>query len=241
MMGAGFITTPRPSFKDRQMQFARVRNAEAQKGNALKRLFADRDLSYPPAEIFIRIFKRERTVELWARDSRRAELTLMREFAFCAMSGVLGPKRRQGDGQIPEGIYRIDRFNPTSNFHLSLGLNYPNEVDRINGAGRNLGGDVFIHGGCATIGCVPITDDGIKELYLVAVEATSAGQTSVPVHVFPARLEEQTMRWLDSNFSGDQILLAFWRDLKPAYDLFEKTKRVPKASVDRLGRYRFTP
>ena len=73
------------------------------------------------------------------------------------------PQATQGDSQVPEGFYHMDRFNPLSNFHLSLGVSYPNQSDRILGASGRLGGDIFIHGDCVTIGCVPITDEGIRE------------------------------------------------------------------------------
>lgn len=104
---------------------------------------------------------------------------LIKDYQICSLSGELGPKRQQGDLQVPEGFYWIDRFNPASNFYLSLGINYPNQFDRILGKSGELGGDIFIHGGCVTIGCIPITDDKIKELYLIAVEAKSNGQDGV--------------------------------------------------------------
>jgi murein L,D-transpeptidase YafK len=74
---------------------------------------------------------------------------------------MLGPKRRKGDGQVPEGLYVIDTFNPNSIFYLSLGINCPNASDRVLGKGE-LGGDIFIHGNRVTIGCIPIRDYPIK-------------------------------------------------------------------------------
>jgi murein L,D-transpeptidase YafK len=99
------------------------------------------------------------------------EFLHIKTYTVCATSGLIGPKRMQGDLQIPEGFYYIDRFNPYSNFYLSLGINYPNTSDRILGDKNNLGGDIFIHGDCVTIGCLPITDSEIKELYIFCVEA----------------------------------------------------------------------
>jgi hypothetical protein len=105
------------------------------------------------------------------------------------MAGELGPKRKQGDNQTPEGFYAISYFNPRSDFHLSLHIDYPNRRDRAAGAdGVKLGGDIFIHGGCLSEGCLAITDEGIRELYWLAVEARSVGQRRIPVHIFPARL-----------------------------------------------------
>src|SRR5690606_11025729 len=98
------------------------------------------------------------------------KFTLVKTYPVCSSSGLPGPKRKKGDRQTPEGFYHIDRFNPQSAFHLSLGINYPNSSDKILGH-SDPGGDIFIHGSCVTIGCVPLTDDLIKEVYVLAVEA----------------------------------------------------------------------
>ncbi|MFC7667854.1 murein L,D-transpeptidase family protein [Hymenobacter humi] len=106
---------------------------------------------------------------------------------------------------MPEGFYQIDRFNPKSEYHLSLGLNYPNAADLALGE-PDPGGDIFIHGGEVTIGCLPITDIGIEEVYLIAVAARAAGQTLIPVHIFPFPLTESELarRTASPNY-------AFWR------------------------------
>ncbi|HEV8486119.1 MAG TPA: L,D-transpeptidase family protein [Blastocatellia bacterium] len=224
------------SFKAEQMKFDRVRAAIAEKEPAIKRLFAQKRLSYPPKQIFIRVFKREQAVELWVSEADPDTFELLKEYKVCASSGTVGPKREQGDDQVPEGFYRIDRFNPLSNFHLSLGVNYPNQADKMLGVKGRLGGDIFIHGNCVTIGCVPITDESIKELYVIAVEARSAGQTSIPIHIFPAKLHEKGLKRLEREF-GNPKLLEFWMSLKPGYDFFEKNRRLPIITIDRQGRY----
>ena len=230
-----------PSFKLSQMRFERVRLAAAHKEPVLKRLFAERKLNYPPARILIRVFKRERILEVWGAEPGARIFFLVKEYQVCATSGGPGPKRRVGDGQVPEGFYNINRFNPVSNFHLSLGLDYPNRSDRILGTRANQGGDIFIHGGCVTIGCVPITDEGIDELYVLAVEAKSAGQTFIPVHIFPARMSDAAMVRLRQDHAASKDLVDFWKNLKEGYDNFERTRMLYSVKVDRLGRYNFTP
>ena len=225
------------SFKARQAKHSRVRDAIAEKEPSIRAYFKQKGFAYPPGKIFIRIFKRERTLELWASRAGQDRFEMLKAYNFCATSGGLGPKRRQGDEQIPEGFYYVDRFNPASNFHLSLGINYPNESDRILGVKGRLGGDIFIHGGCATIGCVPITDDRIKELYLIAIEARSAGQRQIPVHIFPARLNQSGMKLLESRYPDNAGINNFWTNLKQGYDFFEKHRRLPAITVDRQGRY----
>jgi murein L,D-transpeptidase YafK len=224
-------------FKREQTRFPRVKAAIEEKEFLLRELCTSKKLSYPPKEMLIRIFKYEQGLEVWVRYSVDSSFTLLKEYRICRLSGILGPKREQGDSQVPEGFYVVSGFNPNSNFHLSLKINYPNKSDRILGVRGNLGGDIFIHGNCVTVGCVPITDDWIKEVYLLAVEAHSAGQKSIPVHVFPVRMNEEGMNVLRKNFPADEPLLDFWNNLKTGYDYFEKYRLVPSITVDSGGKY----
>src|ERR1051325_1158262 len=223
------------NFKSQQAKFPRVQTAIAEKGEAVRRLFAAKHLAFPSNDIFLRAFKREGVLELWAKGDGKYEL--IKEYKICAASGSLGPKRRQGDNQVPEGFYYVDRFNPASNFYLSLGVNYPNESDRILGARGSLGGDIFIHGNCVSIGCMAITEEQIKELYVIAVGARAAGQAKIPVHIFPSGMNPQGMKRLEREAAQNPALLGFWQNLKEGYDLFETRHRLPVVTVDRQGRY----
>jgi len=95
-----------------------------------------------------------------------------------ADSGGPGPKLRRGDGQIPEGFYRITSFNPKSRYHLSIRLDYPSAADRrqaVNEGREDLGGDIFIHGGTASIGCIAIGDPAIELVYAACWLACQRG------------------------------------------------------------------
>jgi len=224
------LTAP---FEAEQRRFERVRGAFERTEEAVRARFREAGAAYPPKAIFLRVLKHERELELWAL-GKKDRYALVRRYAICAASGALGPKRRRGDLQVPEGFYRIDRFNPWSNFHLSLGVDYPNASDRALGDKRDLGGDIFIHGDCASIGCVAITDPMIEEVYVAAVKARSGGQRSIPVHIFPRRLDEAGLAALE----GDDALLAFWKSLAPGYAYFEAHRALPKVSVGPDGLYR---
>jgi hypothetical protein len=224
-------------FMDTQLRHHRVLNARDAARPRLIALFNEHGLAFPPAEIFIRVFKHERLVEVWARSEADAELALVREYAMCEVSGRPGPKRFQGDLQIPEGVYYIDEFNPRSAYHLSLGLNYPNLSDRLRSPEVLLGGDIYIHGGCETVGCVPIEDHNIAELYWIAAQASEAGQTVIPVHIFPARLDPDRLQWLEETFRPERDLLTFWHNLAEGYAFFEESRRVPWVTVSEDGRY----
>jgi murein L,D-transpeptidase YafK len=213
----------------------RVRTAHEARGAELRALFAAARLPFPPRGVLLRAFKEEKELELWGAGAG-GEYALVKRFPICASSGSLGPKRREGDLQVPEGFYTLSQFNPQSRFHLSLGVSYPNASDRILGEKGRLGGAIFIHGACVTIGCVPLTDAGIELVYLAALEARAAGQREIPVHLFPARLTDGTLRRLRA---GDPAAVALWRNLKEGYDLFERDRRPPRVRVDSQGRYHF--
>ncbi len=118
----------------------------------------------------ILIFKEERRLEIWKFSDKWKHI---KNFPFTAFSGKLGPKLRQGDRQIPEGIYGVEYLNPNSKFYLSFKVDYPNKFDRKKGKERNekdLGGDIFIHGNNKTIGCVPVGDDAIEELFYIVAK-----------------------------------------------------------------------
>jgi murein L,D-transpeptidase YafK len=225
------------SFRDRQLRFPRVRSAYEVRADDVRRIFRQHDID-GPAEIFFRVFKREQLMEVWARGQGAGTFVLVNTYAMCGSSGDLGAKRERGDEQIPEGFYSIDVFNPASRFHLSLGVNYPNAVDRARGAAGNLGGDIFIHGGCATVGCVPVTDAGIEEVYVMALMARDAGQERIPVHMFPTRLDDDGFAWLRETFGPDHPDFGFWENLREGYLAFEGTRTIPH--IDHYnGRYTF--
>ena len=236
-----FSTVSAGEFRDQQFRYPRVRAAAAAKGAAVEAAFRAAGVAWPPREIYLRGFKMEQELELWARGSRSETYRRVAVYPICAGSGRSGPKRRQGDTQVPEGCYRVSVFNFWSRFHLSLGLDYPNLADRRREGPGDLGGDIFIHGGCATIGCLPLTDGGIEEVYLAALAAADAGQDAIPVHLFPLRFTDGLFPALAADNASDPALVPFWQDLRAVYDHFERTRRLPRITVDPAGRYRITP
>jgi murein L,D-transpeptidase YafK len=223
------------SFKDAQLKNQRVKSAYAEKENTIKTYFSEKGLAYDDYNLFLRIFKKEQKLEVWVSKKNKQTYTLLHTYDFCSSSGTLGPKRKEGDLQIPEGIYHINHFNPQSNFLLSLGINYPNAADKIFSDKKNPGGSIYIHGNCVTIGCIPITDDKIKELYLLAVEARSQGQEKIPVHIFPAKLSEGILQQLVED--NGAVHQKFWSNLKTIYADFESNKQLKKIAINTKGEY----
>ena len=134
--------------------------------------------------------KKERQLEVWGHLADQAPQFITR-FPFTGFSGKLGPKLREGDRQIPEGLYRIEYLNPNSSYHLSMKVSYPNSFDRQKGKldGRDrLGFDIFIHGKSATIGCIPIGDAAIEILFAM-VQQIGPAHTAVILSPYDMRVE----------------------------------------------------
>lgn len=191
-------------------------------------------LSWDDFELYIRAFKKEKKLEVWAKEKGNHQFKQIDIYLFCKSSGTLGPKRREGDGQIPEGFYHIDRFNPKSQYHLSLGINYPNAADRKHADHSAPGSDIFIHGGCETVGCIPIMDSKIEILYLLAEQAHMLGQRNIPVHIFPTIMRPGPLKVLELNHPEH---MALWSQMQPVYKEFNRYKRIPAISIDKHGAY----
>lgn len=226
------------SFKTEQKKYPRVREAYQEKEKVIESLLNKISINPNGLKIYLRAFKAEKEIELWANDNTGKQYKLLKTYKVCRTSGSYGPKRKRGDFQIPEGYYHIDRFNPASSYHLSLGVNYPNTSDRILASSADPGGDIFIHGSCVTIGCLPVTDDLIKELYIFAVEAKDSGQEQIPVTIFPARLTASKHAQLKNHYKDDQDKIDLWADLKEGYDFFNEHKTVPKVVFLSNGRHK---
>ena len=209
----------------------RVDAIREQRDADVARLLADAGVSDPPERVYLRAFKEERQLELWA-GRKGAALALVKTYPICAASGALGPKRREGDLQVPEGLYEVPEFNPGSNFHLSMKVSYPNASDRVRSDPRRPGGLIYLHGNCASIGCIAIEDGPIEEVYLIA---QSARARPLRIDIFPARL---SIPWLEAQ--KDSPHLGLWRELEPAYRQFEASRQVPAFTVGKDGRYLVT-
>ena len=155
--------------------------------------------TYPPRAVTLLVLKEERVLELWADDGAPR---LVHRYPVLAASGALGPKLREGDRQVPEGVYRVLWLNPNSSYHLSMKLDYPNAFDREHARrdGRTgLGGDIFVHGRAVSIGCVALGDPAIEELFVLAADTGVARVKAViaprDLRVASARDPEIAAAW----------------------------------------------
>ncbi|MDP3532083.1 MAG: L,D-transpeptidase family protein [Alphaproteobacteria bacterium] len=175
------------------------------------------------SNVFVRIFKKDKELELWIKG--KDTFQLFKTYPICAMSGVLGPKMKQGDKQAPEGFYTLsaDSLHPNSRYHLALNVGYPNHYDK---AMDSTGSHIMIHGDCRSIGCFAMTDPQIEEIYTLIHFALEAGQKQVPLHIFPFHLKPEHLK---NHIKSSWYF--FWSMLQPIYLEFEKTKIPPVIKI----------
>jgi len=174
--------------------------------------------------ILVRIFKEEAEMEVW-KQTRDGKYDLLKTYPICKWSGDLGPKKKEGDRQAPEGFYTITpaQMNPNSNYYLAFNTGFPNAYDRSHGYS---GSELMVHGDCSSRGCYAMTDEQILEIYALARESFFGGQSSFQFEAFPFRMTAMNMAKHRSNPN-----FAFWKMLKEGYDDFEATRQEPKVAV----------
>jgi hypothetical protein len=151
-------------------------------------------VAYPPRELALLAFKDVRHLELYARSSQKASWSFIKDYRVLGASGTLGPKLAEGDRQVPEGIYGVESLNPNSHYYLSIRIDYPNELDRAMAQreGREkLGGDIMIHGGRGSDGCLAMGNEAIEELFVLAAQV---GERHVRVVISPTDFRDPTSR-----------------------------------------------
>jgi len=181
-------------------------------------VFASRNIPYPPTRLALIGFKGERVLEVWATD-KDGMYQFIKSYPILAASGKPSPKLRQGDGQVPEGIYRIELLNPNSLYHLALRVSYPNDFDRQQAArdGRSdLGGDIMIHGGAGSSGCLAMGDEAAEDLFVLAART---GLAKVVVILSPVDFRR---RDLPRQTSQPAWIPGLYMDIRKALSIFPK-------------------
>ncbi len=150
----------------------------------LEPAFVHSGVAFPPQHIALIAYKDSNQLQLWA--GTEDQYRLVKTYPILAASGEPGPKLREGDRQVPEGIYQIEYLNPNSAYHLSMKLNYPNAFDLkyAQQEGRDQPGtNIFIHGKAVSIGCLAIGDTAIEELFTLS---HTVGRNNVKVIISPS-------------------------------------------------------
>lgn len=182
------------------------------------------------APILFRIFKAESELEIWKE--KGGIFVHFATYPICHWSGSLGPKIAEGDRQAPEGFYTVNRMQTrhVGRWPRSIDVGFPNIFDH---SLARTGSDILIHGGCSSVGCFAMTNPVMDEIHQLATEAVEAGQTEIPVHIFPFRMTDENLASYERS-----PWMPFWKNLKQGNDAFERTRRPPAVSICD-GRYLF--
>nr|WP_040916456.1 L,D-transpeptidase family protein [Legionella tunisiensis] len=189
----------------------------------LLRLFAKSNVAYPPKDIALLAFKKERKMELWARNGNTAWRHI-HTYPLTAFSGRLGPKLKERDRQIPEGIYRLITFNPFSSMHLSMMIDYPNHFDRLQASKdgrRRLGNNIFLHGRSLSVGCLAVGDRAIDQLFLLV---RRVGLSHVKLIIAPNDL--RVAKPATSNFAQPRWLPELYKQISSALSQFPYRNKI---------------
>ncbi|MGQ0800908.1 MAG: L,D-transpeptidase family protein [Pseudomarimonas sp.] len=200
---ANHLRTPR-TVEDRLREFG------APARERLLPHFASSGVTYPGERVTLVAFKDQRVLLLYAQDASGL-WHYIQKYSVRAASGTLGPKLREGDGQVPEGIYRVTFLNANSLYHVSLRLDYPNAFDRemARADGRTqLGGDIMIHGKSVSIGCLAMGDAVAEELFTLAADI---GMQKMQVIIAPTDFRQSSNATLPSSPSW---LTSLYRELR---------------------------
>ncbi|HHS8252535.1 TPA: L,D-transpeptidase family protein [Legionella anisa] len=187
----------------------------------LKSYFSKARVNYPPQDIALLAFKSERKVELWAKNPNQ-RWKHIHDYPLTGFSGRLGPKLRENDKQIPEGVYKLVNFNPFSSMHLSMMINYPNNFDRQKGyldGRRNLGNNIFIHGKNLSVGCLAVGDLAIDQLFILA---RRVGLSHIQVIIAPNDLRKSKPS--TSTFAQPRWLPELYKHIAESLKPFGKKK-----------------
>lgn len=165
---------------------------EKKRNNDFKNLFGNiNDIK----KIKIIGIKNVKKLEVWVMRSKSENRYIkLKEYDFTSFSGKQGPKLKRGDGQIPEGFYGIEYLNPNSRFYLSMKLTYPNSLDKEMGKKEfrnDLGDDIFIHGKNVTVGCIPIGNKNIEELFYLV---SKVGKQNTEVIISPVDFRKDEIK-----------------------------------------------
>lgn len=189
----------------------------------LIRYFNNALVTYPPREIALLGFKKERALELWAKNDNHI-WRFIHSYPLTAFSGRLGPKLKERDGQIPEGIYHLTTLNPFSSMHLSMMIDYPNSFDRLQASRdgrRQLGNNIFVHGKSLSVGCLAIGNHAIDQLFLLT---RRVGLVNTRIIIAPNDLRID--KPATSSFAQPRWLPELYRQISTALQQFPRKNKI---------------
>jgi len=197
-------------------------------------------LTYNSLDVLLIGYKNELELQLWvrARNSNSKYLRLKSFNITDSNVACLGPKSVLGDNLTPEGVYSVEFYSSLkwSDFYLAFRVSYPNDADiaRRNywGISAKPGGDINIHGCCISIGCIPIGNPDMEELFLL-IRANQKNGSAVKILIFPFKFDDLATKGRFINQYRDEVLLlGFWQSLERIHHYFLGSCQLPRVGFD---------
>lgn len=228
-----YIKAINQTFIENQKKYQQVAEAIHDKQSTVEVILSANNLAIDNFELYIRIFKKERQLELWGKSIKEKKWQLLNIYNLCIQVPNLGPRLNKID-ELPEGIYYVENFEPQSGLYLAIKINYPNTIDNYYIKNNTSMPSVHICGQCFSSGNFGVGESNIKEIYLFTIYATSNGQSRIPVHIFPCRMNETNYNLLIQN---EKKYENFWKGLSAIYSFFENNKIIPDIILNSDGTY----
>jgi len=196
-------------------------------------------VKFPIKNLFIRIFKADKSLEIWALDNTSTSYKLVKSYPLQNFDAGAGPKFNADDEQIPEGVYAINAFDTAFNDFPAVKLNWPNKADKLNGDNDTMKQDIFIYGGNENMGKIPLggESDISRDIFYITFKAYELSKGIIPVHIFPFKMGKKEMKLAKETYASNITSIQFWDNLQPVYQKFESNKRLPIITIDKRGRY----
>jgi murein L,D-transpeptidase YafK len=213
---------------------------------------AGKGVAYPPSAVVLRIFKKERELEIWAKNDGQEKMALVGTIPICAMDFTPGPKVIEGDGRTPEGFYHPEVAYGSRHYWMWMDLDdvdaqgetgrgssfkmcteYPNAVDRKrtkDARHAKTGGEICLHGNCVSAGCPSFRNRDFLPVFAFARHHDAKRHGRLQLHVFPFRLDKVDAAKRAAlaepypflDAVGKERVLRFWDNLQEGFDAFNK-------------------
>ncbi len=208
--------------------------------NQLPYLLRKNSLEYQDLDILFVVYKSELEFQVWAK-----KRTINSAYILIASYPItdptvakLGPKSRFGDSLTPEGIYSVDFYSSFrwSDYYLAFRVSYPNKFDHARrdfwNVGGKAGGDINIHGCCLSIGCIPLGNPAIEEVFFLARTNQSNG-SDISIIIFPFKFNNKVLK--DHHYGDSRIKSwnkDFWNSLEDLHKYFKKYNKIPDFTIN---------
>jgi murein L,D-transpeptidase YafK len=193
-------------------------------------------LDYEDMDILFVVYKSELEFQVWAKKKfEKSSYTLIKSFPITDPKvAKLGPKSKYGDSLTPEGVYSI-YFYPSfrwSDFHLAFGISYPNRLDHARRFYWNItekaGGDINIHGFCISIGCIPLGNPIMDEVFFLT-RANLQNGADISIMIFPFKFDDEDVNKKHYNeFRTKPRIRDFWQSLEDCHKYFKRYEKIPE-------------